>query len=250
MTTEFFRKYINIINEAANAVDPGKIAEALSSLSKYYLGKARQAKADGDERAAKFEQAMSSKTLSLVTPFQRGWAEGFKALHELDQQLTYSNEFNNWASDVIEWLEASLKVDWIYDEYHRGEWKKQKQASPNASGDLVAQIRARLSELHDTMEPEDAYDQVADEFNITGSQLEKLLQRPVKEESDLSGLAKQHGMDYNKQTYGAELKHPTKGTIGINRYGEWNHYPAGTRNSAARGNYEDLANYLQKLSSK
>ena len=43
---------------------------------------------------------------------------------------------------------------------------------------LVQKIRARLEKLHSTgeMEPEDVYDQVADEFNMTGQQLEKLLQ--------------------------------------------------------------------------
>lgn len=41
----------------------------------------------------------------------------------------------------------------------------------------VQKIRARLAELHDTnMEPEEVYDQVADEFNLTGKQLQKLLQ--------------------------------------------------------------------------
>jgi hypothetical protein len=43
---------------------------------------------------------------------------------------------------------------------------------------MVQKIRDRLAELHSTgeMEPEDVYDQVAGEFNMTGSQLEKLLQ--------------------------------------------------------------------------
>ena len=43
---------------------------------------------------------------------------------------------------------------------------------------LVQKIRARLEKLHSTgeMEPEDVYDQVANEFNMTGQQLEKLLQ--------------------------------------------------------------------------
>ena len=41
----------------------------------------------------------------------------------------------------------------------------------------VQKIRARLATLHDTnMEPEEVYDQVADEFNMNGKQLQKLLQ--------------------------------------------------------------------------
>jgi hypothetical protein len=72
----------------------------------------------------------------------------------------------------------------------------------------------------------------------------------VNEESELVTLAKQHGMEHRQQTYGAELTHPTKGKININRYGEWNHYPAGSRNSAAHGGYEELPNYLKKMSGR
>jgi hypothetical protein len=72
----------------------------------------------------------------------------------------------------------------------------------------------------------------------------------VNEDSELATLAKQHGLEYRKGTYGAELEHPTKGSINIDRYGEWNHYPAGSNNSMAHGRYEELARYLKKMSSR
>jgi hypothetical protein len=72
----------------------------------------------------------------------------------------------------------------------------------------------------------------------------------VNEDSELATLAKRHGMEHRQKTYGAELTHPTKGLIDIDRYGEWNHYPAGSNNSVAHGRYEELARYLKKMSSR
>jgi hypothetical protein len=70
------------------------------------------------------------------------------------------------------------------------------------------------------------------------------------EESETAAMAKRYGMEHRQKTYGAELTHPTKGSIDIDRYGEWNHYPAGSNNSVAHGRYEELANYLKKMSGK
>lgn len=84
--------------------------------------------------------------------------------------------------------------------------------------------------------------------NIFRKYIDIINEAQVAEESELATLAKQHGLEHRKGTYGAELTHPTKGSIDVNRYGEWNHYPAGSRNSAAHGRYEELANYLKKLS--
>ena len=86
--------------------------------------------------------------------------------------------------------------------------------------------------------------------NIFRKYIDLINEAQVNEESELAALAKQHGMEHRQQTYGAELTHPTKGKININRYGEWNHYPAGSRNSAAHGGYEELANYLKKMSGR
>jgi len=90
--------------------------------------------------------------------------------------------------------------------------------------------------------------EVMDDLGINLRQEYNKLAGRVNEESELSSLAKQHGLDHRKSTYGAELTHPTKGKINVDRYGEWNHYPAGSKNSAAHGGYEELGNYLKKMS--
>jgi hypothetical protein len=92
--------------------------------------------------------------------------------------------------------------------------------------------------------------EVMDDLGINLRQEYNKLAGQVNEESELATLAKQHGLEHRKGTYGAELTHPTKGSIDVNRYGEWNHYPAGSRNSAAHGRYEELANYLKKMFSQ
>ena len=49
----------------------------------------------------------------------------------------------------------------------------------------------------------------------------------TKEEVELTehtaAFAKEHGFTWHRSTYGAEMKHPEKGSIEINRYGEWKH---------------------------
>jgi len=86
--------------------------------------------------------------------------------------------------------------------------------------------------------------------NIFRKYIDIINEAQVAEESELATLAKQHGLEHRKGTYGSELTHPTKGSINVNRYGEWNHYPAGSNNSAAHGRYEELASYLKKMSGR
>jgi hypothetical protein len=65
-------------------------------------------------------------------------------------------------------------------------------------------------------------------------------------EDNLDSIAKKHGMELKKTTYGAGMKHPTHGEVSINRYGEWNHYPAGSKSSKAHGNSTDNFASLDK----
>lgn len=176
MRTNILRKYIDIINESSRAVDPDLLATALTKLAKNQLDQARQAQVDGDKEAAQFRQEHGKKILSLIPAFQRGWAQGFTKLRKIDKEESMSGQDSDFAGDVLEGLESMLNADWIYKEYYHGDWKNQSTTT-STSGDLITKIRARLAELHDTdMEPEEVYDQVADEFNMTGRQLEKLLQ--------------------------------------------------------------------------
>jgi hypothetical protein len=51
--------------------------------------------------------------------------------------------------------------------------------------ELMKKVRARLEQLHDEMEPEEAYEQMADELNITTRRLEQLLQDKRFFEADM-----------------------------------------------------------------
>jgi hypothetical protein len=48
-------------------------------------------------------------------------------------------------------------------------------------------------------------------------------QQKLDVHESLDSIAKKHGMKYTTTAYGAGMKHPTKGEISINRYGEWHH---------------------------
>ena len=91
--------------------------------------------------------------------------------------------------------------------------------------------------------------------NIFRKYIDIINEAQVAEESELATLAKQHGLEHRKGTYGAELAHPTKGTVNIDRYGEWHHQPPGFEYGGkykplAHGRYEELANYLKKMSDR
>ena len=76
-------------------------------------------------------------------------------------------------------------------------------------------------------------------------------QKKVKEEVELNednldSIAKKHDMEFKRTTYGAGMKHKTKGEVSINRYGEWHHYPSGSKSSKAHGNSEGNFSSLDK----
>ena len=53
---------------------------------------------------------------------------------------------------------------------------------------------------------------------------DKLKREDVEQmDESLDSIAKKHDMKYTTTAYGAGMKHPTKGEISINRYGEWHH---------------------------
>ena len=65
-------------------------------------------------------------------------------------------------------------------------------------------------------------------------------------EDNLDSIAKKHDMEFKRTTYGAGMKHKTKGEVSINRYGEWHHYPSGSKSSKAHGNSEGNFSSLDK----
>jgi len=63
----------------------------------------------------------------------------------------------------------------------------------------------------------------------------------LNEGDNLGDIAKKHGMEFNRTTYGAGMKHPKHGEISINRYGEWHH-----KGTKAQGDSTDKFSSLDK----
>jgi hypothetical protein len=60
-----------------------------------------------------------------------------------------------------------------------------EEAKLQPTPELMKKVRARLEQLHDEMEPEEAYEQMADELNITTRRLDQLLQDKRFFEADI-----------------------------------------------------------------
>jgi hypothetical protein len=90
-----------------------------------------------------------------------------------------------------------------------------------------------------------------EDYDFIANGKAKIKEEVELNEDNLDSIAKKHGMEFNRTTYGAGMKHKTKGEVSINRYGEWNHYPAGSRHSKAHGdssfNFKDLDKHLSTL---
>ena len=183
MTTEFFRKYINIINESSRAVDPDQIATALTKLAKNQLDQAREAKVQGNKKAALFRQEHGKKILSLIPAFQRSWAQGFTKLREIDREESMSERDSDFAGDVLEGLESMLNADWIYKEYYQGDWKNQvSEGLSKKAMKLIQDYRALYPKIaydsngDDLMEPEEAHDETCDQLGVDPGVMDRYLE--------------------------------------------------------------------------
>jgi hypothetical protein len=183
MTTEFFRKYINIINESSRAVDPDQIAKALTKLAKNQLDQAREAKVQGNKKAALFRQEHGKKVLSLIPAFQRSWAQGFTKLREIDREESMSERDSDFAGDVLEGLESMLNADWIYKEYYQGDWKNQvSEGLSKKAMKLIQDYRALYPKIaydsngDDLMEPEEAHDETCDQLGVDPGVMDRYLE--------------------------------------------------------------------------
>jgi hypothetical protein len=183
MSTEFFRKYIDIINESSRAVDPDQIAKALTKLAKNQLDQAREAKVQGNKKAALFRQEHGKKILSLIPEFQRSWAQGFTKLREIDREESMSERDSDFAGDVLEGLESMLNADWIYKEYYQGDWKNQvSEGLSKKAMKLIQDYRALYPKIaydsngDDLMEPEEAHDETCDQLGIDPAVMDRYLE--------------------------------------------------------------------------
>jgi hypothetical protein len=78
----------------------------------------------------------------------------------------------------------------------------------------------------------------------------------LNEDETLKAIANKHGMKYHPGTYGANMSHPKKGYVNINRYGEWGHYTQGrfdrghglaTAHGDSSKHFKDLDKHLSSL---
>ena len=183
MSIEFFRKYINIVNESARAVDPDQIATALTKLAKNQLDQAREAQSEGNKKAAQFRQQHGKKILSLIPAFQRSWAQGFTKLSKIDREESMSERDSDFAGDVLEGLESMLNADWIYKEYYHGDWKNQVSEGLNKKAmKLIQDYRALYPKIaydsdgDDLMEPEEAHDETCDQLGVDPAVMDRYLE--------------------------------------------------------------------------
>jgi hypothetical protein len=90
-----------------------------------------------------------------------------------------------------------------------------------------------------------------EDYDFIANGKAKIKEEVELNEDNLDSIAKKHSMEFNRTTYGAGMKHKTKGEISINRYGEWHHYPAGSKSSKAHGdstgNFASLDKHLSTL---
>ena len=65
-------------------------------------------------------------------------------------------------------------------------------------------------------------------------------------DESLDSIANKHGMKYTPTAYGAGMKHPTKGEISINRYGEW-HHKGTNKTGDSENSFSSLDKHLSTL---
>ena len=83
------------------------------------------------------------------------------------------------------------------------------------------------------------------DFAILRGQKAEVKKEEVElQEDNLDTIAKKHGMELKKTTYGAGMKHPKHGEVSINRYGEWNHKG---KTGDSTGNFASLDKHLSSL---
>jgi hypothetical protein len=200
MSTEFFRKYINIINESQNdmSVVKGYVENSTQDLVGYLKDMI-------DGYVPRVDNLIDSLN-DAYGPDDEGATEAYINQHPEVKAVR----------DICIDVQVALEED-----------------EDDNEEAVIARYMPRIKKVYQ-MAIANGYGQANE--------------AQVNEESETATLAKRHGMEHRQKTYGAELTHPTKGLIDIDRYGEWNHYPAGSNNSVAHGRYEELARYLKKMS--
>jgi len=165
--------------------------------------------------------------------FDQGHGHGYGSSHHNDQAMTAIENHvrkqhgNKVADDMVHHSELRTAAD----EYLGG--KDARNAESTAT-----KLRAKhkiQGDMHGNLDEEVEH---------------------LNEDETLKAIAKKHDMKYHPGTYGANMSHPTKGYVNVNRYGEWGHYKQGrfdrghgpaTAHGDSSQHFSDLDKHLATL---
>ena len=154
-------------------------------------------------------------------------------LHSNQQKLdVHEPEKDELTSQDFKKLRAGKKVKDGIDTKPKLK-EEEEQIDELSRGTLKSYVKkANKSAQHYSFEPAVRDPKSGNQYRPTYTKRSKgidlakdKLKREEVEQMDesLDSIAKKHDMKYTTTAYGAGMKHPTKGEISINRYGEWHH---------------------------
>lgn len=173
-----FREYINLIEDAqqpmAEAIPVSKYAKSLASIAKerqeWITDFTGLPTTKEQKIQRKKEGALYAKAAEL---FAAGDIDGGSKIITQNISPQHQDYFRHFME------EYKIPTNLVFGDAERhfpapkGQWT----GAFNGDAKLEKKIRARLEQLHDseTMEPEEVYDQVADEFGISTELLDQWL---------------------------------------------------------------------------
>ena len=173
-----FREYINLIEDAqqpmAEAIPVSKYAKSLASIAKerqeWITDFTGLPTTKEQKIQRKKEGALYAKAAEL---FAAGDIDGGSKIITQNISPQHQDYFRHFME------EYKIPTNLVFGdaERHFPAPKRQWTGAFNGDAKLEKKIRARLEQLHDseTMEPEEVYDQVADEFGISTELLDQWL---------------------------------------------------------------------------
>ena len=165
--------------------------------------------------------------------FDQGHGHGYGSSHHNDQAMTAienhvrKHHGNKVADDMVHHSELRTAAD----EYLGG---KDARNAESTAKKLRAKHKIQ-GDMHGNLDEEVEH---------------------LNEDETLKAIAKKHDMKYHPGTYGANMSHPTKGYVNVNRYGEWGHYKQGrfdrghgsaTAHGDSSQHFKDLDKHLSSL---
>ena len=235
-------KNTDIADKAYLKHKPGTVKGTMTQLGRFLKGK--------PEIKEDVEVEIDKKEDTITTDMLRGRVSGGKL-----------NSFKNYKVDLKTSGEEPVPV-----ECDKGADTKEKQKISTNPGPVDIKLDDNLAtspQSHFSKDKQVKNEEVRGELKQIYNKRDKMRDKEVtdfsnkhtpgglvksneevedlSEGDNLGDIAKKHGMEFNRTTYGAGMKHPKHGEISINRYGEWHH--TGTK---AQGDSTDKFASLDK----